>query len=70
MNIAITRFMGTLVYFLGKSIIRPGCSYPPINKDFISCLDDFGLDQMISKPIRGDNVLDLFLTFNQILISK
>ena len=45
--------------------IRPGCSYPTIYKDFISCLDDFGLVQMVSKPTRGDNVLDLFLTSNQ-----
>ena len=50
--------------------IRPGCSYPSIYKDFISCLDDFGLAQMVSKPTRGDNVLDLFLTSNQTLVNK
>ena len=43
-------------------IIRPGRSYPSIYKGVVSCLDDFGLVQMESKPTRGDNILDLFST--------
>ncbi|MCG7865188.1 MAG: hypothetical protein JAY74_02330 [Candidatus Thiodiazotropha taylori] len=50
--------------------IRPGCSYPSIYKDFISCMDDFGLVQMVSEPTRGDNVLDLFLTSNETLVNQ
>ena len=50
--------------------IRPGCSYPSIYKNFISFLDDFGLVQMVGKPTRGDNVLDLFLTSNQTFVNK
>ena len=41
-----------------------------IYKDFISCLDGFGLVQMVSKPTRGDNIPDLFLTSNQTLVNK
>ena len=51
-------------------IIRSGHSYPPIYKDFVSCLDDFGLVQMVIKPIRGDNILDLLLTTNPTLVNS
>ena len=50
--------------------IKPGCRYPSIYNSFISCLDDYSLVQMVSKPTRGDNVLDLFLTSNHTLVNK
>ena len=50
--------------------IRPGHSYPPIYKYFVSCLDDFGLVQMVSEPTRGDNIFDLFLTTNPTLVNS
>lgn len=50
--------------------IRSGCSYLSIYKDFISCLDDYSLVQMVSDPTRGDNTLDLFLTSNHTLVNK
>ena len=37
--------------------------------DFQTCLDDFGMVQMVSKPTRGDNILDLFLTSNHTLVN-
>ena len=50
--------------------IKPGCRYPSIYNSFISCLDDYSLVQMVSKPTRGENVLDLFLTSNHTLVNK
>ena len=35
--------------------LKPGCSYTTIYNNFISCLDDHGLVQMVSEPTRGDN---------------
>ena len=52
------------------STIKLGCRYPSIYNSFISCLDDYSLVQMVSKPTRGDNVLDMFLTSNHILVNK
>ena len=50
--------------------IKPGCRYPSICNSFISCLDDYSLVLMVSKPTRGDHVLDLFLTSNHTLVNK
>ena len=50
--------------------LKPGCRYPTIYNTFISSLDDYGLVQMVSKPTRGDNILDLFLTSNHTLVNK
>ena len=50
--------------------INPGCRYPTLYNDFISCLEDHSLVQMVSKPTRDDNVLDLFLTSNHTLVNK
>ena len=50
--------------------IRPGHSYPSVYKDFVSCGDDFGLVQMVSKPTRGDNILDMFLITNPTLVNS
>ena len=48
---------------------RPGCRYLSLYRDFQTCLDDFGLVQMVSKPTRGDIILDLFLTSNHTLLN-
>ena len=50
--------------------IKPGFKYPSIYNSFISCLDDYSLVQMVSKPTRGDNNLDLFLTSNHTLVNN
>ena len=50
--------------------LKPGCRYPTMYNNFISCLDDYGLVQMVSKPTRGDNILDLFLTSHHTLVNK
>ena len=50
--------------------INPECRYPTLYNDFISCLEDHSLVQMVSKPTRDDNVLDLFLTSNHTFVNK
>ncbi|MCG8046380.1 MAG: hypothetical protein JAY66_11960 [Candidatus Thiodiazotropha taylori] len=50
--------------------MKPGCRLLSLYKDFLSCLDDFDLVQMVSKPTRGDNILDLFLTSNHTLVNS
>ena len=50
--------------------IKPGCRFPKLYDDFITLLDDCNLEQMVSTPTRGDNVLDLFLTSNHTLVKN
>ena len=46
------------------SFIKLGYRYPSVHDCFISCLDNYDLVQMVSKPTRCDNVLGLSLTSN------
>ena len=50
--------------------IKPGCRFPKLYDDFITLLDDCNLEQMVSTPHRGENVLDLFLTSNHTLVKN
>ena len=50
--------------------VKPGCSFPKLYEDFITTLDDCNLVQMVSKPTRGENIWDLFLTSNYTLVKK
>ena len=49
--------------------VKPGCSFPKLYRDFITTLDDCNLVQMVSKPTRGENIWDLFLTSNYTLVN-
>jgi hypothetical protein len=44
------------------------CPKPGLCRQFISIANDFHLDQMVRKPTRGPNILDLFLTSNSSLV--
>ena len=50
--------------------VKLGCSFPKLYEDFINTLDDCNLVQMVSKPTRAENTLDLFLTSNYTLVSN
>ena len=41
----------------------------PVHDIFMSCINDNGFHQYVSQPTRGDNILDLLLTFNTYLVS-
>ena len=41
-----------------------------INNDFISCINDSGLEQMVNFPTRGDNILDIFLSNRPSLVNR
>ena len=48
-----------------------GNQYPAtINQLFLDLKDDLGLSQTVTKPTRGNNILDLFFTNNINLIKK
>ena len=49
--------------------IRHDCSFPQLYDDFICLLDDFNIIQMVSKPTRLCNTLDLFLTSHDSLVN-
>ena len=49
--------------------MKSGSSFPTHYEDFVSLLDDFSLVQMVSEPIRGENILDYFLTSNPTLVN-
>jgi len=48
----------------------PGGRYPAVSKKLLKINADFGLEQVVSEPTRGRNILDLFLTTNSTLIEK
>jgi hypothetical protein len=41
-----------------------------LSQDLLDCLDDNGLQQLVTEPTRGPNTLDLFITNNSTLINK
>ena len=47
--------------------VKSDCSCTPTYEAFFDILNDFGLTQMVTKPIWHDNILDLFLTRNTTL---
>ena len=48
--------------------LKPNPRYANLSKQFLDIAADFGLDQMVSKPTRLQNILDLFLTNNSSLV--
>lgn len=45
-----------------NKIIKPGTSHPKLHYEFANILDDTGLTQLVERPTRGENTLDLFIT--------
>ena len=45
-------------------------SYPKIHHDFRDGVESLGFDQMVDKPTRGENFLDLFLTNQPNLVHR
>ena len=69
------------IYFIGGDFnfpdwdwntmtLKPKCGHPRLHKDFIAMLQDHGLEQMVMKPTRMDNTLDLFITNSPQLITR
>ncbi|XP_072020074.1 uncharacterized protein [Amphiura filiformis] len=48
----------------------PGCQKPGLCRQLIEISNDFGLDQVVKYPTRGDNILELFFTTNSSLVEK
>ena len=48
----------------------PGGYKPGLSREFINIANDKGLEQMVDKPTRVNNVLDLFLTTHPSLVEK
>ena len=51
-----------------RNEIKPDCPYPALHEQFVEILDDNGLTQLVDKPTRQNNTLDLFITNNPSLI--
>ena len=51
-------------------IPSPECGHPTFYRDCLEVLDDCPLEQMVTSPTRGQNILDLFLTTNPILVDS
>ena len=49
---------------------KPDCSHPTIYRECLEAFNDCLLEQMVTSPTRGKNMLDLFLTSNPTLIEK
>ena len=51
-------------------IPSPECGHPTFYRDCLEVLDDCLLEQMVTSPTRGQNILDLFLTTNPTLLDN
>ena len=51
-------------------IPSPECGHPTFYRDCLEVLDDCLLEQMVTSPTRGQNILDLFLTTNPTLVDR
>ena len=49
---------------------KPDCSHPTFYRKCLEAFNDCLLEQMVTSPTRGQNILDLFLTSNPTLIEK
>ena len=50
--------------------IKPDCQHQSLYEEFLDILNEFNLVQMVEKPTRLNNILDLFLTNNPTLVNK
>lgn len=50
--------------------VRPGGSYANLSRQMLDITSDFGLEQVVRKPTRGNNILDLFFTSNPTLVER
>ena len=49
---------------------KPDCNHLPFYSDCLEAFSDCLLEQMVTSPIRGQNILDLFFTSNPTLVNK
>ena len=50
--------------------LKPGAPYTAIHENFVDMMHDMGLEQMVQKPTRDTNTLDLILTNSPSLIPR
>ncbi|MES9882305.1 MAG: reverse transcriptase family protein [Sedimenticola sp.] len=53
-----------------EPVVSHDCQHQTVYDYFLNILDDFNLSQMVSKPTRFQNILDLFLTTNGTLVKR
>ena len=50
--------------------LKKGAKYPNVSRRFIEIIQDHSLEQLVTEPTRGRNILDLFLTTHPTLVNK
>ncbi|KAI8516360.1 hypothetical protein Bbelb_049410 [Branchiostoma belcheri] len=45
-----------------EKVLKPGSSYPNIHRQFMDIISDLGMEQIVEKPTRGENTLDIIVT--------
>jgi hypothetical protein len=45
-----------------KKVLKKGAPCPRLHQQFRDIIADLGMDQIVEKPTRGDNILDLLVT--------
>ncbi|KAI8479428.1 hypothetical protein Bbelb_428470 [Branchiostoma belcheri] len=45
-----------------ENVLKPGSSYPNIHRQFMDIISDLGMEQIVEKPTRGENTLDIIVT--------
>ena len=51
-------------------IVKPDCSSPTFYRECLEAFNDCLLEQMVTLPTRGHNILDLIFTSNPTLMDK
>ena len=49
--------------------LKPNCNYLTLTYQFVDLLDDLSRTQLVTRPTRGNNTLDLVITNNPILVT-
>ncbi|KAI8516831.1 hypothetical protein Bbelb_054120 [Branchiostoma belcheri] len=53
-----------------KKVLKSGSSYPNIHRQFMDTINDLGMEQVVEKPTRGGNTLDLIVTNHPSLFQR
>ena len=50
--------------------LKENCPHPTLHRNFVMCLEDLALHQVVKEPTRDENILDLFITSNETLVNR
>ena len=68
-HVLIAGDMNVPGYDWENGCLKSNCNYPTLTYQFVDLLDDLSLTQLVTRPTRGNNTLDLVITNNPSLVT-